>query len=736
MLATFSRVSLGVLAALLLAVPSAHAAATPMVDLGSASTYAALSGASVGNTASAPGAPHTTLHGDLGVKADTQPTGFPPGVVTGTTRIGTPEAQQAHADVVSAYAEVAARTGGAALAGALAGATVLPGLHTIAGAVSNTTTLTLDAGGDPNAVFVFQVNGALAMAAGSKIVLARGAQASRVFWQVNGAGAVGANAEFVGTLMALDAVAIGNGTVVNGRAFARNGALTLDANEVYSAPPAVAITSGPTTTDTTPTIAGTTDVDTPVTVTVAGQTLTVVPVDGAWSVTSALLANGTYPVTATVVDGAGNTGSANQELTVDTVLPVVTIDGGATRLTNDTTPTISGTTDAAAGTLVTVRVGGQTRTALVQTDETWDVTPTSLTDGTRTVTASVSDLAGNEGTESQELTVDTIPSAMTITGGEDALTDDATPELTGTADVAVGTEVTVTLANETLTAAVTGAGTWSVVASALSDGPHRVVAAVSDAAGNRASTAQTLTVDTVSPFVAMTGGATASTTSTTPTIAGTTGAAPGTTVTVTLAGQTLTTLVQANGTWNVTPTALALGTWPVDAAVPDPAGNTGRARQLLTVTAPAGPTPGAPGAAGAAGSAGGAGSSGGGGSSGGAGVAGGTGTKGAAGSKGKTGSTKRLKVRLSKPAYSARRGKKVTLRFVLSGPAKVTLTIRRGKKVVARMRTTRTKGGSSKLTWNGRIKRRVAPKGTYRVSMRAVPARGTAATDTATVRLR
>ena len=81
----------------------------------------------------------------------------------------------------------------------------------------------------------------------------------------------------------------GTGRVVNGRAFARNGALTLDANQVYSAPPVVTIAGGPTatTTDTTPTISGTTDVEAPavVTVTINGQTLTATPSAGAWSVT-------------------------------------------------------------------------------------------------------------------------------------------------------------------------------------------------------------------------------------------------------------------------------------------------------------------------------------------------------------------------------------------------------------------------------------------------------------------
>ena len=91
-----------------------------------------------------------------------------------------------------------------------------------------------------------------------------------------------------------------------------------------------------------------------------------------------------------------------------------------------------------------------------------------------------------------------------------------------------------------------------------------------------------------------------------PTIVGTSDAAPGTTVTVTIAGQTMTTLVQANGTWNATPTLVGEGTWPVVASAPDPAGNVGSARQALTIAAdapagpggiaddPPGPGPGAP----------------------------------------------------------------------------------------------------------------------------------------------
>ncbi|MDP8909912.1 MAG: ice-binding family protein, partial [Chloroflexota bacterium] len=396
-----------------LAVPSAVAASTTVVDLGRASTYAVLSGVSVGNTVNAAGAPHTTLRGDLGVKPATQPTGFPPGLVNGTINVGNAAAAEAHADLVAAYDDVAGRAGGTALAGDLIGLTLAPGLHSSAAAVANTGTVTLDGGGDPNAVFVFKIGGAFTMAAGARVTLTNGARASRVFWQVNGAAAVGANARFAGTLMALDALAVGAGTEVNGRALARNGAVSLDSNEFYSSPPVVTIAGGATaiTTDTTPTISGTTDVVAPgvVTVAIAGQTLTATPSDGAWSVTSAILANGTYPVVASVSDGAGNPGSATQQLTVDTVLPVVTIDGGPSVTTNDATPTISGTSDVAPGTVVRVIVDSQTLTTLVQAGGTWNMTPTALTDGTRTVTASVADPAGNEATASQLLTTDTAP---------------------------------------------------------------------------------------------------------------------------------------------------------------------------------------------------------------------------------------------------------------------------------------------------------------------------------------
>jgi hypothetical protein len=688
------------------AAPSAVAATTPSVELGQASSYAVLSGASVANTVNAEGAPHTTLRGDLGVSANAQPTGFPPGIVTGTTRVGS-TATQAHNDLIAAYNEVAARPGGAAMAGDLIGLTLSPGLHTNVGAVANTGTVVLDGGGNPNAVFVFKIGGAFSMAAGARVTLTNGTQASHVFWQAAGAGSVGAKAKFAGTLMALDAIAVGAGTEFNGRALALNGAITLDSNEFYSGPPVVTLNGGASaiTNQATPTITGTTDVVEPalVTVTIAGQILTATPSAGTWSVTPTILANGTYPIVASVSDGAGNPGSATQQLTIDTVLPKVTINGGPSVTTNNPTRTIAGTSDAAPGTIVRLSVDSQTLTALVQPGGAWNVSPTPLIDGTRTITASVTDPAGNVGTSSQTLTVNTNAPTVTITGGANALTDHATPEISGTANVAPGSTVTVTLADQTLTGLVQSGGAWSVTAAALSNGPHRIVMSVSDAAGNGATYTQVLTVDTVSPFVAITGGATATTDNLAPTIAGTSDAAPGTIVTVSIAGQTMTTLVQANGTWNATASAITVGTWLVIASVADPAGNVGSSTQALTIAVLIPPVSGGIGQTGSTG---------------------GTGGAGKAGGNGAAGTVPPLTVTFATATFTAPRGKPLGVSFVVSGKAKVTLTVLHGKKVVAKVKTTCAKAGRCRITWNGKIKGRPAPKGTYNVIIQGVSPRG------------
>jgi Ice-binding-like/Bacterial Ig-like domain len=410
----------------LVSAPSAVAASTPPVDLGQAAGYAVISAASVANTGP------STVRGDIGSPA--APSGFPPGVIDGTMQVGSADAT-ASADMLTAYNEVQSRGGGTALP-ALPGATLTPGLYTTGAAVALPAwvNVTLNGGGDPNAVFVIQINGALSLGAGAQIKLTGGAQASNVFWQVNGAFSVGAGGQFAGTVLASAAGSIGAGALVNGRVLAE-AAVTMDSDQFFSAPPTVTLTGGAAldTNNSTPTISGSTNVGaaSTVTVTVAGQTLSTTPsaLDGSWSVTPTILPNGTYTVLSSTTDAAGNLGSATQQLTINTVPPLITIDGAPTVLTSNRTALISGTTSAAPGTLVSVNVGpqtltavvdgttitanvgAQTLTALVQSTGTWNIAPASMGNGVHKITASVTDPAGNTSTATEQLTVEPVTPA-------------------------------------------------------------------------------------------------------------------------------------------------------------------------------------------------------------------------------------------------------------------------------------------------------------------------------------
>jgi trimeric autotransporter adhesin len=137
---------------------------------------------------------------------------------------------------------------------------------------------------------------------------------------------------------------------------------------------------------------------------------------GTWNVTPSPLVNGAHTVGVSVADAATNIGGATQALTVDTVLPVITINGGSTATTADPTPTISGTTDAAVGTIVTVAGAGVAMASLVQNGGSWNATPaSSLADATYTVLVSLADPAGNVGVTTQSLTISFNASTTTTT---------------------------------------------------------------------------------------------------------------------------------------------------------------------------------------------------------------------------------------------------------------------------------------------------------------------------------
>ncbi|MCW2539480.1 MAG: Ice-binding protein [Frankiales bacterium] len=257
----------------------------------------------------------TTISGDLGASPSSSVVGFPPGFVAGTVYAGDPTAAQAQIDRAAAYADAAARVPDSEFAGDLNGRTFHPGVYHTAAALALTGTVTLDGDGDPNAVFVFQIDAALKTAAGSNVDLIGGARPSHVFWQVNGA---------AGTILTADAITLGAGTQLIGRALA-GGTVTMADNTIRftsALPPVITIDGGgaAVTKDTTPTITGTTNAlaGTALLVTVAGQALTAtVQTDGTWSVTAPALSAGTYDVVASVRDPAGNVGSATESLVVE-----------------------------------------------------------------------------------------------------------------------------------------------------------------------------------------------------------------------------------------------------------------------------------------------------------------------------------------------------------------------------------------------------------------------------------
>jgi hypothetical protein len=202
---------------------TAFAAAT-QVDLGTASSYAVLAGTTVTNTGP------STVQGDLGVNPGAAVTGFPPGQVSaGVIHAADAAAASAQADLVTAYNATAAQPSTDSIAADLAGLTLTTGVYT-GGALSLSGNLTLDAQGDPDAVFVFQAASTLLLAGSSTVSMVNGAQSCNVFWQVGSSATIGTNAQFVGTVLALTSIAAQTNASIDGRLLARNGAVTLDSN--------------------------------------------------------------------------------------------------------------------------------------------------------------------------------------------------------------------------------------------------------------------------------------------------------------------------------------------------------------------------------------------------------------------------------------------------------------------------------------------------------------------------
>lgn len=225
---------------------TATAAIVATVPLGTSANYSVLAGSTVTNTGA------SRLHESLGLWPGTSITGFPPGLVIapGTTDTTNAAAQQAESDLTVAYVNAAGRPLDATTTADLANLTLQSGVYAgpSKGALGLTGPLVLDGAGNANSVFVFQTNSSLTTGSSSTVSLINGAQACNVFWQVGSSATLGTNSVFVGNILALTSVTVTSGVTVQGRALARNGAVTLD-DDTFTTPGCA--TSIPTTTTTT-----------------------------------------------------------------------------------------------------------------------------------------------------------------------------------------------------------------------------------------------------------------------------------------------------------------------------------------------------------------------------------------------------------------------------------------------------------------------------------------------------
>lgn len=204
-------------------------AAVMTVDLGTASDFAALAGAGIVIN----GTPATMqITGDIGSYPTITITGLANALLIGVNHSGDSVTQQAKLDLNAAILNAAGRTPTLVFPPIqdLAGMVLLTGVYNNSSSFSNSGTLTLNAGGDSNAVWIFQAGSTLTTSVGSNVILTGGAQASNVFWQVGSSATLGVDSTFVGTILAADAITLNSGARLTGRALASSAAVTLNSN--------------------------------------------------------------------------------------------------------------------------------------------------------------------------------------------------------------------------------------------------------------------------------------------------------------------------------------------------------------------------------------------------------------------------------------------------------------------------------------------------------------------------
>lgn len=208
---------------------SATACQAP-VPLNSAANFEVIAGSTVTNTG-----PTVITGSNVGLSPGSAVTGFPPGTLTppAVMHVADPIAAQAQLDLTAAYNYAAGVQGALVLPGDMSGLTFTPGVYKNSSTVIlSAGNVTLDAQGNANAVFIFQVGSTLTTLGSTHVLLAGGAQAKNIFWQVSSSATLGTNSFFEGNILALQSITLDTGASLVGRALARNGAVTLDSNPV------------------------------------------------------------------------------------------------------------------------------------------------------------------------------------------------------------------------------------------------------------------------------------------------------------------------------------------------------------------------------------------------------------------------------------------------------------------------------------------------------------------------
>jgi hypothetical protein len=216
----------------LISLACAHAqAATPVLGSTLAS-FAVLAGSSVTNTGP------TTLTGDLGVINNSSPTGITgfygtlandgPGTVTGSIHQGDAFAMTAGSQLVTSIATLDSMGSGTLLGSNLAGDVLAPGVYTVPAGTSNLTgTLTLNGGGNADAVWVFQMPSTLITSTGAIVNVINTGAGAGVYWNVGSSATLNTNTTFAGNILANTSITMSSGVTLNGRALALTGDVTM-----------------------------------------------------------------------------------------------------------------------------------------------------------------------------------------------------------------------------------------------------------------------------------------------------------------------------------------------------------------------------------------------------------------------------------------------------------------------------------------------------------------------------